>query len=68
MRDADRDHNNRLALVTGATGAIGKAIALEIALQPGYRVVLLCRDGYGAGKVVGEVARLSGNELGKPHH
>ncbi len=51
-----------MALVTGATGAIGKAIALEIALQPGYCVVLLCRDGHRAGKVVSEVAKLSGNE------
>ena len=62
MRDADQDHNHRLALVTGATGAIGKAIALEIALQPGYRIVLLCRDGHRAGKVVSEVAKLSANE------
>ena len=62
MRDADQDHNHRLALVTGATGAIGKAIALEIALRPGYRVVLLCRDSHRAGKAVSEVAKLSGNE------
>ena len=46
MRDADQDHHLRLALVTGATGAIGKAIALEIALRPGYSVVLLCRNGH----------------------
>ena len=45
MREDDKDHNRRLALVTGASGAIGKAIALDIAFQPGYRVVLLCRDG-----------------------
>ncbi len=62
MRDADQDHHLRLALVTGATGAIGKAIALEIALRPGYSVVLLCRNGHRADKVVSEVARLSGNE------
>jgi NAD(P)-dependent dehydrogenase (short-subunit alcohol dehydrogenase family) len=62
MRDAEQDHNHRLALVTGATGSIGKAIALEIALQPRYRVVLLCRDGHRAGKVVSEVAKLSGNK------
>jgi NAD(P)-dependent dehydrogenase (short-subunit alcohol dehydrogenase family) len=62
MRDADQDHSHRLALVTGATGAIGKAIALEIALQPRYWVVLLCRDGHRADKVVSEVAKLSGNE------
>ena len=62
MRDTDQDHSHRLAVVTGATGAIGKAIALEIALQPGYRIVLLCRNGRRAGKVVSEVAKLSGNE------
>jgi nucleoside-diphosphate-sugar epimerase len=44
MRDANQDQDHRLALVTGTTGAIGKAIALEIARQPGYRVVLLCLD------------------------
>jgi NAD(P)-dependent dehydrogenase (short-subunit alcohol dehydrogenase family) len=61
MRDADQDLNYRLALVTGATGAIGKAIALEIARQPGYRLVLLCRDEHKAVNVVSEVTRLSGN-------
>jgi len=59
MRDADQEH--RLALVTGATGAIGKAIALEIAQQPGYRVVLLCRDPHKADKAVGEIIERSGN-------
>ncbi len=59
MRVADQDH--RLALVTGATGAIGKAIALEIAQQPGYRVVLLCRDPHKADKAVSEIIERSGN-------
>ena len=62
MQNADQDNNHRLALVTGATGSIGKAIALEIALQPEYCVVLLCRDGNRAGKVVSEIAKLSGNK------
>jgi NAD(P)-dependent dehydrogenase (short-subunit alcohol dehydrogenase family) len=62
MQEADQDHHHRLALVTGATGSIGKAIALEIALQPGYSVVLLCRDGHRARKVASEVAKLSGND------
>ena len=44
MQDSDQDQDHRLALVTGATGAIGKAIVLQIAQQPEYRVVLLCRD------------------------
>ena len=59
MRDTDQEH--RLALVTGATGAIGKAIALEIAQQPGYQVVLLCRDPHKADKAVSEIIERSGN-------
>jgi len=62
IRETDQNPNRRLALVTGATGAIGKAIALELALRPGYRLVLLCRDRHRAAKAVSEVARLSGNE------
>lgn len=54
--------NRRLALVTGATGAIGKAIALEIALKPDYRLVLLCRNEHRARKAVSEVVKRSGNE------
>lgn len=61
MRNADQNHY-RLALVTGATGAIGKAIALEIALRQEYRIVLLCRDPHRAVKAVGEIAEHSGNE------
>jgi NAD(P)-dependent dehydrogenase (short-subunit alcohol dehydrogenase family) len=34
----------RVALVTGGTGAIGKAIAARIAAHPGFEVVLVCRD------------------------
>jgi len=30
MQNSEQDQDHRLALVTGATGAIGKAIALEI--------------------------------------
>ena len=61
MQDANQDHH-RLALVTGATGAIGKAIALQIALQPGYRLVLLCRDAQRADEVASEITKLSGNK------
>jgi len=62
MQDTGQDQDHRLALVTGATGAIGKAIALEIAQQPGYRVVLLCRDAHKAAKAVSEIVAISGNE------
>ncbi len=62
MQDTDQDHYHRLALVTGATGAIGKAIALQIAMQPGYRVVLLCRDRHRAAEAVSEITALSDNK------
>jgi len=61
MQDSDRNQIKKLALVTGASGAIGKAIALEIARQPGYRVALLCRDPQKAESAVSEIAELSGN-------
>jgi len=62
MQDTDQEYKHRLAVVSGATGAIGKAIALEIARQPGYRVVLLCRDEQKAEQAVREVKDQSGNE------
>ena len=34
------DSGTRVCLITGATGAIGKAIARQIALRPGTEVVL----------------------------
>jgi NAD(P)-dependent dehydrogenase (short-subunit alcohol dehydrogenase family) len=42
-------------LVTGATGAIGFAIANGIALMPGFEVVLLCRNDAKAKLVVGAI-------------
>lgn len=62
MQDNDRNQTQKLALVTGATGAIGKAIALGIARQNGYRVVLLCRDPRKAESAVDEIIGLSGNQ------
>lgn len=53
--------NLRVALVTGATGAIGKAIARRIANTPGYKVVLLARNEVKAAAVVEELRRDSGN-------
>ena len=52
----------RTALITGATGAIGKAIALEIARHPDYRLVLLCRDRHRAAAAASEISTSSGNE------
>jgi NAD(P)-dependent dehydrogenase (short-subunit alcohol dehydrogenase family) len=62
MQDTNQDQVHRLALVTGATGAIGKAIALELAQQPGYQVKLLCRDSHKAEKAVSEIIKRSGNQ------
>ena len=53
----------RTALITGATGAIGKAIALEIARLPDYRLVLLCRDRDRAAAAASEISTRSGNEF-----
>jgi len=50
-----------VALVTGATGAIGQAIAGRIAARPGYEVVLLCRDAAKGAAAVADIQRRTGN-------
>ncbi len=50
-----------VALITGATGAIGKAIASRIARNRDYEVVLLCRDPNRAAAAVDEIQRETGN-------
>lgn len=52
----------RVALVTGATGAIGKAIARGLAETPGMEVVLLGRDEPRTRRAAGDVREDSGNE------
>lgn len=52
----------KTAIVTGATGAIGSAIAAGIAAQPGYRLVLVCRDERKARRAVSEIQRETGND------
>ena len=52
--------NNRVALVTGATGAIGKAIVRRIARTGSYEVVLIARDSRKAATVVEQLRRETG--------
>lgn len=59
QRTADE---SQVALVTGATGAIGKAIARQIAMKEGYAVVLLCRDEPKGINAVQEIRRDTGSD------
>lgn len=52
----------RLILITGATGAIGLAIARQIAAKPGYEVVLAGRNEDKARQAVREIIRATGNQ------
>jgi NAD(P)-dependent dehydrogenase (short-subunit alcohol dehydrogenase family) len=53
-------HNKKLALVTGATGAIGKSIARLILTTGKYRVLMVVRNEDKALKVKEEIVRLTG--------
>ncbi len=65
----------KTAIVTGASGAIGSAIAQGVAATAGYRVVLVCRDEDKARRTRSAVQRASGNrdvryeiaDLCRPH-
>ncbi|MCM8626458.1 SDR family NAD(P)-dependent oxidoreductase [Accumulibacter sp.] len=57
----DAGTSERTALVTGATGAIGRAIARQIAAKPGYAIVLLARNAARAEHAVREIAAATGN-------
>jgi NAD(P)-dependent dehydrogenase (short-subunit alcohol dehydrogenase family) len=52
----------RSAIITGATGAIGKAIARQIAARPGFEVVLACRDEAKAKRTISELKRSTANQ------
>ena len=54
-------NNQQVALLTGATGAIGNAIARKIA-EKGYRVVLVARNESKVRKTVDEIINKTGNE------
>jgi retinol dehydrogenase-13 len=56
-----RNSDARVFLVTGATGAIGKAIARQLAAISDSEVVLVCRDKNKAEQAVKEIADSTGN-------
>jgi NAD(P)-dependent dehydrogenase (short-subunit alcohol dehydrogenase family) len=68
MLDSDKFNQNdgngesRVFLVTGATGAIGKAIALQLAETPGHEVVLVGRDEVRTRQATSDVIRATGND------
>jgi NAD(P)-dependent dehydrogenase (short-subunit alcohol dehydrogenase family) len=56
----DEKKEKPVAIVTGANGAIGKAIAAGIA-KAGFAVVMVCRDEKRAAQALAEVRRASGS-------
>lgn len=55
------DTDTKRVIVTGATGAIGKAIARNIAAQPDYEVVLACRNEKKAKQAVEDIIHKTAN-------
>ena len=51
----------KVFLVTGATGAIGNAIARQLAANQNSEVVLVCRNKYKAEQAVDEIVHSTGN-------
>jgi len=51
----------RVALITGATGAIGGAIARRLAATPGFRIVVVARDPGRASAAAAAVREATGN-------
>jgi retinol dehydrogenase-13 len=59
----DRKVDTRSFLLTGATGAIGKAIAMQLAKMPGSEVVLISRSPQKAEQTRKEITHSTGNPL-----
>jgi NAD(P)-dependent dehydrogenase (short-subunit alcohol dehydrogenase family) len=58
----EANYSNQIVLITGATGAIGRAIAQQIAATSGYEVVLAGRNEDKARQAVREIIRATGNQ------
>ena len=59
--DKPEKRRRRIAAVTGASGAIGMAIAGQLAADPDQAVVLICRDQGKATRCVDSISRATGN-------
>lgn len=55
------ENKSRIVLITGASGAIGKAIARQIAAKPGYSVVLHGRSAEKTEQAAAEIKRATNN-------
>ena len=54
-------HGTKVAVVTGATGAIGKAIARQLAEQQDFEVIVACRDAGKGQRAVAEIQKATSN-------
>ena len=57
----DRDVDTTTFLLTGATGAIGKAIAIQLARTANSNLVLVCRNRQKAQQSIKDIIQASGN-------